>query len=367
MASMDPNHYVHSVKSILKDKKDTYEHLIKHFYILGVEIAIKYKWLRRAYATFALGLLISTMFVVFFMIKMEKELSPSKQFEKIFEPSGATLLKDGKVLLMEDENLNTMHLIKPNSDNSVKELGSPVMDKKTKKLLEKKVHDIEGVANNGDDKIYAITSHSTNKSHKRKKSREQIIRFEYHKGKIENLKLFHGLLEELSSLHPKFKQALSGTKIQSPKKQINIEALAWDKKNNRLLIGFRSPLIDGKAPIVILTNPNGIFDKKEKAHLQGPILLDLQGNGIRGMSWDEKNRGYWISAGSSGSRKKRNFNLWFWNIDKNSLKKIKDISNIGYAESLVTLHDGRILIVDDNGNILTHGANYKIVKGTSKN
>ena len=361
MANMDPNEYVKNVKKILKDKEDIYEHLIKHYYILGVEIAIKYKWLRRAYAAFALGLLISTVFVVFSMVKMEKELASPKQFEKIFEPSGATLLADGKVLLMEDESLNTMHLVKPNDDGTVSELGTPVMDKKVKKILKKKVRDVEGVTNDGHDRIYAITSHSTNKSRKRKKAREQIVRFDYHNGKIDNLKLYHGLLDALALLHPTFKQALADLKYSSRKRQVNIEALTWDKKSKTLLIGFRSPLIDGKAPIVILTNPDGVFEKHENPHLRGPLLLDLQGHGIRGMSWDEKKQGYWISGGSVGSRKNESFSLWFWNKEKNQVKKIKDISNLGYAEGLATLPDGRILVVDDDGSISTHGANYSII------
>lgn len=249
----------------------------KHFYILGVEIGIKYKWLRRAYATFAFGLLISTVFVVISLVKTEKDLTSPKQFEKIFEPSGATLLTDGNVLLIEDERLNTMHLVKPNRDNTVTELGTPVMDKKIKKILKKRVRDVEGVTNNGHDRIYAITSHSTNKARKRKKAREQIVRFDYRNGKIKNLKLYHGLLDELARLHPVFKQALTNLRYGSRKKQINIEALTWDKKSKSLLIGFRSPLIHGKAPVVILKNPNGIFDRHEKPHLQGPILLDLRG------------------------------------------------------------------------------------------
>jgi len=361
IANMDPDDYVQNVRIILNNKEDTYEHLIRHSYILGVEIAIKYKWLRRAYATFALGLLISTVIAVFSMVKMEKELTSTNQFEKIFEPSGATLLTDGKVLLMEDESLNTMHLVKPNNDNTVRELGTPAMDKKIKKILKKKVRDIEGVTNDGHDRIYAITSHTTNKSRERKKAREQIVRFDYHDGRIDNLKLYHGLLNELSLLHPKFKQALADLKYGSRKEQINIEALTWDKKNKTLLIGFRSPLIDGKAPIVILKNPNGVFDNHEKPHLKGPILLDLQGHGIRGMSWDEKRQGYWISGGSVGSRKHESFSLWFWNKDKNQVKKIEDIPNLGYAEGLATLPDGRILVVDDDGSISTHGANYNLI------
>jgi hypothetical protein len=361
MATIDPDEYVDKVKKILKDKDETYEHLIKHYYILGAEIAVKYKWLRRAYLTFALGLLVSTAFIVFSLIKMEKELTPPQQFEKIFEPSGATLLTDGKVLLMEDESLNTMHLVEPNSDNTVQELGTPIMNKKIKKILKKKVRDVEGVTNNGHDRIYAITSHSTNKSRKRKKAREQIVRFDYHDGKIDHLKLYHGLSSQLQLLHPTFKQALSDLLYGSRKKQINIEALSWEKKRKILLIGFRSPLIDGKAPIVVLENPNGVFDNGEKPRLKAPILLDLQGHGIRGMTWDEKKKGYWISAGSVGSRKHESFNLWFWDKEKNQVKKMNNTTNLGYAEGLATLPDGRILVVDDDGSISTHGANYNLI------
>jgi hypothetical protein len=361
MASVEPDEYVEKVKKILKDKDKTYEHLIKHYYLLGAEIAVKYKWLRRAYLTFALGLVVSTGLIIFSLIKMEEKLAPPLQFEKIFEPSGATLLSDGKVLLMEDESLNTMHLVKPNSDNTVQELGTPFMSKKIKKILEKKVRDVEGVTNNGHDRIYAITSHSTNKSRKRKKAREQIVRFDYHDGKIDHLKLYHSLLDQLQSLHPKFKQALSDLKYGSRKKQINIEALTWDKKSNTLLIGFRSPLIDGKAPVVVLENPDGIFDNGEKPRLKGPILLDLQGHGIRGMSWDQKKKGYWISGGSVGSRKNESFSLWFWDKEKNRLKKVNNVANLGYAEGLATLPDGRILVVDDDGSITTHGAGYTLV------
>ena len=110
-----------------------------------------------------------------------------------------------------------------------------------------------------------------------------------------------------------------------------------------------------------LTNPDGVFDKKQKPYLRGPILLDLQGHGIRGMSWDEKKQGYWISGGSVGSRKGESFSLWFWDKEKNHVQKIKDISNLGYAEGLATLPDGRILVVDDDGSISTHGANYSII------
>ncbi len=361
MAEMHPDEYVEKVVGILKDKEETYTHIIKHFHILGTEIALKYKWLRRAYAAFALGLIVSTVFVIDSMIEMEEEMTLPTQFEKIFEPSGAISLSDGKVLLVEDENAYSMQLVKPRADNTLQELGKPEMDRKTKKTLKKEVQDVEGLTSNSNDQIFAITSHTTNKSRERKGAREQLVRFDYHDSKIGNVKLYNGLLNDFQFLHPKFKQALSDLKFGSRKQQINIEALAWDEKSKSLIIGLRSPLIDGKASIVILENPNEVFDEDKTPRLKGPILLDLEGLGIRGLTWDKVKKGYWISAGSVGARKKQGFGLWFWDKENNTVKKNKNKINLGFAEGLATLDDGRILVVNDDGSIATHGASYTLI------
>ena len=365
MADLDPDEYVQKVKAILKDKEETYTHIIKHFHILGTEIALKYKWLRLAYAAFALGLIVSTVFVVFSMIKMEEEMTPSTHFEKIFEPSGAITLSDGKVLLVEDENAYSMQLVEPRADNTLKELGKPEMDRKTKKILKKEIQDIEGLTSNSHDQIFAITSHTTNKSRERKGAREQLVRFDYNDSKIGNVKLYNGLLNDFKFLHLKFQQALSDLKFGSREQQINIEALSWDEESKSLIIGLRSPLIEGKASIVILENPNEVFDEDKTPRLKGPILLDLEGHGIRGLSWDKVRKGYWISAGSVGTRKKEGFSLWFWDKENNTVKKDEKNTDLGYAEGLATLDDGRILVVSDDGSIATQGASYTLIDTNS--
>ena len=76
---------------------------------------------------------------------------------------------------------------------------------------------------------------------------------------------------------------------------MNIEGLAeW--KGGGLLIGFRNPLQDGgKAPVVPLENPRAVVLGKEPAKFGKPILLDLEGRGIR--SIDRVEDGYVIVAG----------------------------------------------------------------------
>ncbi|MFM9072388.1 MAG: DUF3616 domain-containing protein [Cyanobium sp.] len=62
---------------------------------------------------------------------------------------------------------------------------------------------------------------------------------------------------------------------------LNIEGLAATPKG-ALLIGFRNPLLEGKALLATLSNPNGVMGG-EKAQFADPVLLDLGGQGIRSL------------------------------------------------------------------------------------
>ncbi len=357
MSETSPNDYVHSVREILKNKQEVHEHIIKHIHILGAEIKVKYSWLKRAYTSFGLGLSLSAiMMIVSLFNNRAIVVQPNTQFKHIYEPSGAVTLKDGKVLLVEDESKKSLQVISVDKNGKVEELGEPKMSQKIKMSLKHKVRDIEGVAINEHNQLYLITSHSTNKKDKHKKAREQIVRLNYEHGKVSNFKHYHGLLNALQELNPALNNSFS-----KRKKQINIEALTWDRDSNSLLIGLRSPLIDGKAIVVPLKNPNDIFDKHENPKLAKPILLDLYGDGIRAMSWDKKREGYWIVSGSVGKRK-GDFSLWFWDKKRNLLTISHEDVDIGYAEGVTALKDNALFIVQDNGSVSTHGANYKIIK-----
>ena len=356
MSEIEPDDYVQCVRKILKEKEEVHEHIIKHIHILGAEIKVKYSWLKRAYTAFGLGLSLSAILMIVALFNNNIISKTSTEFQKIYEPSGAVTLNDGRVLLVEDESQKTLQVISVSKEGQVEELGEPNMSQKIKRSLEHKVRDVEGVALNDQNQLYLITSHSTNKKHKHKKAREQIVRLNYKQGRLSNFKHYHGLLDTLQKLHPALNNLSS-----KRKKQINIEALSYDRESKSLLIGLRSPLIDGKAVVVPLTNPNAIFDKHEEPKLAKPILLDLYGDGIRAMSWDKKRKGYWIVSGSTGKRK-GDFSLWFWDKKSNTLKISHDEVDIGYAEGVTTLKDGTLFLVQDNGSFGTHGANYQVIK-----
>ena len=68
---------------------------------------------------------------------------------------------------------------------------------------------------------------------------------------------------------------------------INIEGLAA-APNGHLLIGFRSPVTEGKALVAVLTNPNEVIEEGKKAVFDYPIEFDLKGLGIRDIAIGKK-------------------------------------------------------------------------------
>ena len=73
----------------------------------------------------------------------------------------------------------------------------------------------------------------------------------------------------------------------------NIEALT-DTQEGTLLIGFRSPIPEGRALLVPLLNPNEVI-MGQTPKFGDPLLPDLGGLGFRGVTSTEK--GYYILAG----------------------------------------------------------------------
>ncbi len=65
MADVPPELYVQNVHRVISDKGLTQEHIIKHLHMLGTEIDLKYRWLRRAYTAFAIGLVLSVFFAIY--------------------------------------------------------------------------------------------------------------------------------------------------------------------------------------------------------------------------------------------------------------------------------------------------------------
>lgn len=101
---------------------------------------------------------------------------------------------------------------------------------------------------------------------------------------------------------------------------INIEGIAWDPQGNRLLLGLRSPVVNGQALVVPLKlrEPGGAFSYDNlEAPEAGVIRLPLGGSGIRSVEYDDISKSFQIIAGAGGGGKKTDFKLWQWNGDAN--------------------------------------------------
>ena len=94
----------------------------------------------------------------------------------------------------------------------------------------------------------------------------------------------------------------------------NIEGLAWDAAGARLLLGFRTPVVDGQALIVPITlrDASGAF-AVENLQAEQALRVPLGGVGIRGLDHDPRTKSILIVAEpSSGTGRSRGFSLVEW-------------------------------------------------------
>ena len=88
MADHTPQEYVENVRKVIASKPLTQEHIIKHLHMLGREIKLKYLWLKRAYTVFAIGLIISAVFVIASLLVWEQDYAKT---HKIYSQQTATV------------------------------------------------------------------------------------------------------------------------------------------------------------------------------------------------------------------------------------------------------------------------------------
>lgn len=164
--------------------------------------------------------------------------------------------------------------------------------------------DIEAAAQVGDT-IYWISSHGRNRKGHARQSRDRFFATKISEKNGQPSvepegRPYQLLLRDLVSA-PQLKQfGLADASVRAPKDfgALNIEGLAAGP-NGSLLIGFRNPVPHGKALIVPLLNPAEVVSGRARARLGDPILVDLEGSGIRDMIFAHDT--FYIIGGSPGT------------------------------------------------------------------
>jgi len=272
----------------------------------------------------------------------------------LYEPSAIQQLTDGRFLVVEDEKSHPFSLVTIAADGNVDSTEL------TPGLLQFfsdfwKLDDLEGLALDRAGFIYAITSHSRDDEGDEKKSRERLVRFRIEGDRVVDPKVVDGLKRAMTAKHPVL---ASAAKVRDVKTGggLNIEALEISPDQQRLLIGFRSPLLNGRAIIASVENPSGIFDADEEPRLAADLdELDLGGHGIRGMAYVPSVGDFLVISGPA-SREPSQFGLWLWNgLRGDSARRvtIAGLQGLERAEGVSpAIIDGveRIIIVSDDGD-----------------
>ncbi len=151
---------------------------------------------------------------------------------------------------------------------------------------------------------------------------------------------------------------LQGTERRVGDDVLNIEGLAWDPEGQRLLLGLRAPVVDGKALVVPvkLGDPNKPLTA-ENLRGDGPaIRIALGGAGIRGIEYDARAKRFMLITGASLNAEDRDFELRSWDGRSDSTTLVgtypSRLKPEGVAQLVV---DGRPLqvIIFDTGYITT--------------
>jgi hypothetical protein len=171
------------------------------------------------------------------------------------------------------------------------------------------IQDLEGATTDG-TYFYVVSSQAKPKA----ADKEGLVKFKFDakSKKVEAVESIIGLKSFLIENVADLRQM---DNVKAKDGGVNIEGITWDPQRNRLLLGLRSPVIDGQALLIPLQlrNPQGGFsiDNLEVINSKA-IRLPLGGVGIRGIEYDVRSQLFRIISGAAEDQNQTDFGLWEW-------------------------------------------------------
>lgn len=215
--------------------------------------------------------------------------------------------------------------------------------------------DLEGVARAG-DVLWWTGSHGLSRKGKDRPDRRMLFATSLPGETVRVLgrpRDLRDALRELPELGPELRRVAA---LPPKKGGLDIEGLAVDPANGHLLLGLRSPVTQGDAWIVELSNPAALLaDPEASPLLSVRARLDLGGRGVRALTWSETLDSFVLVAGAPGDAD--TFGLYRWDGKGEPAPLPADLGSLR-PEGIEEM-GGELLVISDDGGVSRKGTDCK--------
>jgi hypothetical protein len=353
------------MQRLLRDRDGIYHTMTDHLYWLGLMAERMFRLLNVSYTVFRWGLLVSVL--VFLSVKLimgvtgagapvvvQTHYQGISSFSDIYEPSGVQQLPDGRILVVEDEPQRAFSILGIAADGTLTE--DPAADVRLIRAFGRRFSDLEALTSDDQGRIYAITSHSTDEKGRRRADREQFVRFRIQGNMVSDIASVTALRDALAGDQALQAAIAQQTGEQADFSQLDIEGLSYRSLSQDLLLGLRHPVVGGRSIIVPITNPDAMFNSGSAPVFGKPVLLELNGGGIRAISYDPVLSAYVISNEIRGEDGRKVSQLWLWSGDADDppsqlhLPGMINLANVESIDSVMVHGQPRLLLMSDEGD-----------------
>ncbi|NND91963.1 MAG: hypothetical protein HKN42_13975 [Granulosicoccus sp.] len=302
-----------------------------------------------------------------------REVIAKGRFTSLYEPSGIVPLPDGRFLVVEDESARALRLISGSDGNPLTgfdvESSVAMPEKMQERWKLAMLDDLEGAAHDRSHRLYVVSSHDDQLPYWVSR-RQKLLRFSIRDGRIADVSVKLTLRRDLLASYPRLADAVRPNR-KTKESGLSVEALAYDRRREVLLIGLRSPLVNDKAIIVRLLNPDAYLGEGVEPEFEPDLwTLDLDKGGLRAMAYDDRSDQLLLV-----SRREHRGNAAFklWRLPADRTGKVRRIQ-VGKKDDLFDrvegltpferpgASDSGVLFVRDNGkNRSRRGADWFII------